>query len=74
MKKRVYTSYPCEDYDHEGRVDLSLVRDDILLPEADYYLCGPIPFIRAHRDSLVSLGVPQSRIHYEIFGSHVLED
>lgn len=63
-----------DDYDYQGRVNLALVRDDILLPEADFYLCGPIPFIRAHRDSLLEMGVAQSRIHYEIFGSHVMED
>ncbi len=65
---------PGEDYDRIGRVDLDEVRDQVLLADADYYLCGPIPFIRLHRDRLLALGVDQSRIHYEIFGSDVLTD
>lgn len=65
---------PGEDYDHTGWVDLNQIKDDILLPEADYYICGPTPFIRLHRDQLLAMGVPASRIHYEIFGSSVMED
>lgn len=63
-----------EDYDFTGWVDLNKIRDEILLPQADYYICGPTPFIRLHRDQLLALGVEPGRIHYEIFGSSVMED
>lgn len=56
------------DYDHPGLVDVKLIRDQILLPDADYYICGPIPFMRKQHDALENLGIPEARIHYEVFG------
>jgi len=60
------------DYDLPGRVDLRAIREHVLQPEADYYLCGPVPFMKAKLDELRSLGVPAGRIHYEVFGSQVM--
>jgi nitric oxide dioxygenase len=57
------------DYDHAGRVDLHAIREDAIVPGADYYLCGPAGFMRAQRQALASLGVPEDRIHAEAFGS-----
>ena len=57
-----------EDYDYAGLVDVHLIGDAILLPEADYYLCGPIPFMRMQHDALQNLGIPETRLHYEVFG------
>lgn len=57
------------DYDHVGRIDLHAIRDEVLLPDADYYLCGPLPFMQAQRRSLVELGVAPGRIHVEAFGT-----
>ncbi|MBO9328225.1 nitric oxide dioxygenase [Achromobacter sp. HZ01] len=57
------------DYDHAGRVDLLAIQDDAIVPGADYYLCGPAGFMRAQRQALTSLGVPEDRIHAEAFGS-----
>jgi predicted ferric reductase len=37
------------------------------LSEHDIYLCGPLPMIQAFEKKLVSLGVPESNIHYEEF-------
>jgi nitric oxide dioxygenase len=64
---------PGYDYDHAGRIDLRLVSGTVLKPDADYYICGPIPFMRAQLDSLKALGVPQERIHYEVFGTDVFD-
>lgn len=63
-----------KDYDFIGPVDLEPIRSEILLPQADYYLCGPIPFIRLHRDRLKTMGVAADQIHYEVFGSDTLTD
>ncbi|HYO35828.1 MAG TPA: globin domain-containing protein [Geodermatophilus sp.] len=50
---------------HTGTTDL----DAVDLPEgAAYYLCGPLPFMRAMRSSLVARGVPPRDIQYEVFG------
>ncbi|GLC96354.1 flavohemoprotein [Cupriavidus sp. TA19] len=56
------------DYDHAGLVDVKQIEKSILLPDADYYICGPIPFMRMQHDALKNLGVHESRIHYEVFG------
>ncbi|KAJ5982034.1 flavohemoprotein [Penicillium sp. IBT 35674x] len=57
------------DYDHIGRVDLGQIKDEAILPDADYYICGPQPFMKAQSRSLEALGVGQERIHMEVFGS-----
>jgi nitric oxide dioxygenase len=62
------------DYDHAGLVDLRRVADKVLLPDADYYLCGPIPFMRMQVQALKAIGVPESRLHYEVFGTDVFEE
>jgi nitric oxide dioxygenase len=38
------------------------------LDQADFYLCGPKPFLRAFVSGLAKAGVPADRIHYEVFG------
>ncbi|WMD22878.1 NO-inducible flavohemoprotein [Achromobacter seleniivolatilans] len=58
-----------QDYDHAGRVDLRAIRDEAIVPGADYYLCGPAPFMQAQRAALLDLGVGVDRIHAEAFGS-----
>lgn len=57
------------DYDHVGRVNLAEIKNDAVLPDADYYSCGPQPFMKAQSKSLESLGVSPDRIHMEVFGS-----
>lgn len=60
---------PGIDYDYSGRIDLHAIRDVAVLPDADYYLCGPLPFMDAQRRALAELGVPPQRIHAEVFGT-----
>jgi nitric oxide dioxygenase len=48
-----------------GFMDVSAVD----LPEdAEYYLCGPLPFLKSVRSALVAGGVPPRDIQYEVFG------
>jgi nitric oxide dioxygenase len=50
---------------NEGMMDLSQVD----LPDnAVYYLCGPLPFMKAVRQALLDGGVPPRDIQYEVFG------
>jgi nitric oxide dioxygenase len=50
---------------HAGQMDL----EDIKLPDnAIYYLCGPLPFMKAVRSSLIDRGVAARDIQYEVFG------
>ncbi|KEF61487.1 nitric oxide dioxygenase [Exophiala aquamarina CBS 119918] len=60
------------DYDHEGRIDLHSIKDQVLLPNAEYYLCGPIPFMQEQQKNLEALGVPKEKIHSEVFGSGII--
>lgn len=57
------------DYDQEGRLDLQAVARDFILPDADYYICGPRSFMQVQISSLQNLGVAPARIHKEAFGS-----
>jgi ferredoxin-NADP reductase len=57
------------DYDFKGRIELDKIKDQAVLPDADYYICGPLPFMKAQSQSLKSLGVDPERIHMEVFGS-----
>ncbi|MDP9886618.1 globin domain-containing protein [Pseudarthrobacter enclensis] len=42
---------------------------DVVLPsDAEYYLCGPVPFMQAVRTALVGAGVRPKDIQYEVFG------
>ena len=56
------------DYDHHGRVQGGWL--DTVLPtfDADYYLCGPPPFMAQVRADLETRGVNAGQIYYETFG------
>jgi nitric oxide dioxygenase len=56
------------DFDFAGFVDLKRIADAIMLPGADYYICGPIPFMRLQHDALIGRGVKETKVHYEVFG------
>ncbi|MEU4692663.1 FAD-binding oxidoreductase [Actinoplanes sp. NPDC023714] len=38
-------------------------------PDAEVYLCGPVPFMQTVRAGLHLRGIPDERIRYEVFGS-----
>jgi nitric oxide dioxygenase len=63
---------PGRDYDYEGRLDIGRIEDAVMLPNADYYLCGPVAFMREQREALIARGVDATRIYTEIFGSGML--
>ena len=56
--------------DAEGTVHSGFmnVRDVRLPTDAEYYLCGPVPFMQSVRSALVASGVPAKDIQYEVFG------
>jgi nitric oxide dioxygenase len=57
-----------EDYDFSGFVDLDRISDAVMLPAADYYICGPIPFMRLQHDALLAKSIQETKVHYEVFG------
>jgi len=58
-----------QDYDAQGRLDLSTIDSAILPVQADYYLCGPMPFMAEQQKALIARGVPAENIHSEAFGT-----
>jgi nitric oxide dioxygenase len=64
-----YTWYetvdPADQRSRQGLMDLS----QIPLPEdVQVFTCGPLPFMRHVRSTLLDKGVPPSHIRYEVFG------
>jgi nitric oxide dioxygenase len=57
-----------ETHDVDGLITIDWLAANTPFREADFYLCGPRPFLRAFVDGLVGAGVPVDRVHYEIFG------
>lgn len=55
-------------HDADGFVTLDWLRANTPFAEADFYLCGPTPFLRAFVGGLSGAGVASDRIHYEFFG------
>ncbi|KAL7624689.1 hypothetical protein AAE478_006259 [Parahypoxylon ruwenzoriense] len=61
------------DYHFTGRMDLSKVdpKADLFLDDAraEYYICGPYPFMKDMEKHLVDAGVSEERVHLEVFGT-----
>ena len=58
---------------HQGWVDLEHVKEAVLEQEAEYYICGPAPFIKKHYNFLVDHGVEKTAIYFEEFGPASLQ-
>jgi nitric oxide dioxygenase len=57
---------------YPGFVDVHQLPAQALPAGADYYICGPAPFIRKQVQDLTALGVPATAIHFEEFGPATL--
>jgi nitric oxide dioxygenase len=56
------------NFDVEGYVTEEWLANNLPTAEAEFYFCGPVPFMRAINTSLKNLGVNAERIHFEFFG------
>jgi nitric oxide dioxygenase len=54
--------------DETGLITTKMLREWTPFSEADYYFCGPKPFMRSIHTCLQELGVNEQRIRYEFFG------
>jgi nitric oxide dioxygenase len=65
---------PLDDDLHSGRcdstgfVDAGLLRELLPGPDADFYFCGPKPFMTGLYRELKEWGVGEERMHFEFFG------
>jgi len=57
-----------QNYDREGYVDLQWLQSILSCGnEADFYCCGPAPFMKAVDQGLKEWGVSSAKRHYELF-------
>ncbi|MFC5757841.1 NO-inducible flavohemoprotein [Rhizobium sp. GCM10022189] len=55
-------------HDHDGYITIDWLKENTPFNAADFYLCGPKPFLRALVGGLSGAGISADRIHYEFFG------
>jgi len=56
------------DYQHQGHVDVELLRRTLPHGRHQFYVCGPPAMMQALVPALAEWGVPVADIHYEAFG------
>lgn len=56
------------DYQHQGFIDVNLMRTTLKFQVYDFYICGPRPMMENLIPALEDWGVPDQHIHYEAFG------
>jgi nitric oxide dioxygenase len=57
-----------ETHDVDGFISIDWLKANTPFSDADFYLCGPTPFLKAFVAGLAGAGVSADRIHYEVFG------
>jgi ferredoxin-NADP reductase/MOSC domain-containing protein YiiM len=57
------------DFDASGRLNIGVLRDLDAPRDADFFLCGPSPFMTELSAGLAEWGVRPGHIHTEIFGA-----
>lgn len=57
----------------KGRLNLEQIKETVLLAEAEYYLCGPKPFIEKAYTDLTTYGIDKKRIFFEEFGPQTVQ-
>ena len=60
------------DYQHNGRVDMPLLRNTLKLMRYQFYVCGPKPMMESLVPGLEEWGVDSGDIYYESFGPATL--
>lgn len=74
VKTHIFYDAPTEEdrlkrhFDVEGYVTKEWISQNTDVKAADYYFCGPVPFMKIVFQSLKQLGVSEDRIHFEFFG------
>ena len=56
------------DYHKEGFIDKEWLQSIVPNTDAQFYMTGPMPFMKAVYRALQELNVPAEQIHYEFFG------
>lgn len=67
-EKPTEEDYRAKNFDKENFIDLPWLKAILPRQRADYYICGPIPFMRTVIHALHRMNIPNDSIHYEFFG------
>ena len=51
-----------------GLIDATLIESKVPQRDADYFFCGPQPFMVNIYRELLTWGIPASQVHFEFFG------
>jgi ferredoxin-NADP reductase/MOSC domain-containing protein YiiM len=57
------------DFDADGRLNVGVLRDLKVPRDADFFICGPPPFMTDLMAGLAAWGVASGHIHTELFGA-----
>jgi ferredoxin-NADP reductase/MOSC domain-containing protein YiiM len=57
------------DYDEPGHLTADVIQQFGVPRDGDFYLCGPVAFMRDLTAGLAALGVSAERVHTEVFGA-----
>lgn len=74
VKSYVFYDSPSEEdrsqglFDVEGYVTRDWLENNVDAKHADFYFCGPVPFMKSVNRSLKEMGIEEERIHFEFFG------
>jgi len=75
VQTRIFSKDPL-DGQIAGRINLDTLdkEEDLFLQDemAEYYVCGPLLFMNDMVNKLMDLGVSESRVHYEVYGTGAL--
>ncbi|MTW86468.1 NO-inducible flavohemoprotein [Virgibacillus dakarensis] len=56
-----------QNFDKEGFITLDWLKSILPSNQADFYFCGPVPFMKAVNKALKDWSVPEKQMHYEVF-------
>ncbi len=60
--------HPGVNFDVPGRITVDALKKISVPRDADFYLCGPAAFLEDMSAGLGAWGVPEDRVHTEVFG------
>ena len=60
---------PGVDFDEPGHISADMIEKLGVPRDGDFYLCGPAAFMRDLTAGLKALGIPDERVHSEVFGA-----
>ena len=60
---------PGIDFDEPGHIATDMIEKLGVPRDGDFYLCGPAAFMRDLTAGLTALGIPDERVHAEVFGA-----